>query len=156
MGEDEGGAGDVADVAGAGGDVLEGAQALVEQGEPAFAQAAKRPLEGVAGAGIDIEVAPIGGLFDGHVDAYSSAVVAGVGQGGQSGGGGVVEGGQGVGAGGGEVVHRAGLHIGGPQREAVRRQDGLDVPAVAVRLPAVPQAHARAFHAHSGFVAPVG
>ena len=88
MGEDEGGAGDVTDFAGAGGDVLEGAPALGEQGEPAFAQAAQRALESVAGAGIDIEFAPVCGLFDGDVDAYSGAVVAGVGQGGQPGGGG--------------------------------------------------------------------
>src|SRR3974390_139742 len=106
MGEDEGGAGDVADFAGAGGDVLEGAPALVEQGEPAFAQAARRALEGVTGAGVDIQFAPIGGLFDGHQDADSGAVVAGVCEGGQSSGGGAVEGGQGMGAGGGQVVHR--------------------------------------------------
>src|SRR5215469_14484324 len=48
MGEDRRGAGDVADLARAGGDVLEGAPALVEQGEPAFAQAAQGPLDGVA------------------------------------------------------------------------------------------------------------
>jgi hypothetical protein len=41
MGEDEGGAGDVADLAGAGGDVAEGAPPAGEQGEPAFAQAAQ-------------------------------------------------------------------------------------------------------------------
>jgi hypothetical protein len=46
MGQDERRAGDVADFAGAGGDVLEGAPALVEQGEPAFAQAAQGPLDG--------------------------------------------------------------------------------------------------------------
>jgi Prokaryotic E2 family E len=62
------------------------------------------------------------------------AVVAGVGQGGQSGGGGTVEGGQGVGAGGGDVVHGAGLGMGDPQREPVRGEDGLDVAAVTVRL----------------------
>src|SRR5579859_7301890 len=119
MGEDEGGAGDVADFAGAGGDVLEGAPALVEQGEPAFAQAAKRALDGVAGAGVNIEVPAVGGLVDGDVDADSGAVVAGVVQGAQSGGGGVVEGGQGVGAGGGQVVHRVGLGGRDPQREPV-------------------------------------
>ena len=70
MGEDEGGAGDVADLAGAGGDVLEGAPALAEQGEPAFAQAAQRPLDGVAGAGIDIQFPAVCGLFDGDVDAF--------------------------------------------------------------------------------------
>src|SRR6266516_7573844 len=140
MGEDECGAGDVAYSAGAGGAVLEGAPALVEQGEPAFAQAAQGPLEGVAGTGIDIQFPAAGGLFDGHVDAHSGAVVAGVGQGGQSGGGGgVVEGGQGVGAGGGDVVHRAGLGIGDPQREPVRGGKRMDVAAVGARLAGVPQ-----------------
>jgi hypothetical protein len=41
MGEDESGAGDVADSARAGGDVLEGAPSLGEQGEPAFPEAAQ-------------------------------------------------------------------------------------------------------------------
>ena len=49
MGEDERRAGDVADFAGAGGDVLEGAPALAEQGGPAFARAAQGPQDGVAG-----------------------------------------------------------------------------------------------------------
>jgi len=40
MGEDERGPGDVADLAGAGGDVLQGAPAAGEQRESAFAQAA--------------------------------------------------------------------------------------------------------------------
>ena len=61
MGQDERGAGDVADFAGAGGAVLEGAPALVEQGEPAFAQAAQGPLDGVAGAGAESEVVGAGG-----------------------------------------------------------------------------------------------
>ena len=65
LGEDEGGAGDVADLAGAGGDVLEGAPALVEQGEPAFAQAAQGTLDGVAGAGIDVQFPPAGGCLAG-------------------------------------------------------------------------------------------
>ena len=47
MGEDECGAGNVADLAGAGGDVLESAPALGEQGEPAFAEAAQGALEGI-------------------------------------------------------------------------------------------------------------
>jgi hypothetical protein len=80
MGEDEGGAGDVADLAGAGGDVLEGAPALGDQGKPSFAQAAQRALDGVAGAGIDIEVPPARGLFDRDMDADSGAVVTGVGR----------------------------------------------------------------------------
>ena len=68
-GEDECGAGDVSDFAGAGGDVLEGAPALVEQGERAFAEAAQGPLDGVAGAGVDVQFPAVGGLFGWHVDA---------------------------------------------------------------------------------------
>jgi hypothetical protein len=84
MGEDECGAGDVSDFAGAGGDVLEGAPALVEQGEPAFAEAAQGPLDGVAGAGADVQFPAVGGLFGWRVDADAGAVVAGVGQSGQA------------------------------------------------------------------------
>ena len=69
MGEDERGAGDIADFARAGGDVLEGAPAAGEQDEPAFAQAAHRALDGIAGAGIDIQFPPACGLFDRDVDA---------------------------------------------------------------------------------------
>src|SRR5215813_8493983 len=83
MGEDERGAGDVADFAGAGGDVLEGAPALVEQGEPAFSQTAQRALDGVAGAGIDVEFPPVSGLFDRDMDANADAVVAAVSESGQ-------------------------------------------------------------------------
>ena len=84
MGEDEGGAGDVTDSAGAGGDVLKGAPAAGEQGEPAFAQAAQGAEQRVAGAGIDIEVPPAGGLLDRDAEADARAVVAGVGEGGQA------------------------------------------------------------------------
>src|SRR5271170_1278878 len=147
MGEDEGGTYDVADLAGAGGDVAEGAPAAGEQGEPAFAEAAQRALEGVARTSIDIEFPPVCGLSDGHADADSGAVVAGVGEGGQPGGGGVVEGGQGVGAGGGDVVHRAGLRGRDPQREPVRGGYRLDVTAVGVRLAGVPQVDDLAFYA---------
>ena len=42
-------------VAAGGGDVLEGAPAAGEQGEPAFAQAAQGTLDGVAGAGVNVE-----------------------------------------------------------------------------------------------------
>src|SRR6266702_2874949 len=150
MGEDEGGAGDAADFAGAGGDVLEGAPALAEQGEPAFAEAAQGALDGVAGAGVNIEVAAICGLFDGYVDAYSGAVVARVGQGGQSGGGGVVEGRQGVGAGGGQVMHRSGLGGRDPQREPAGSGERLDVAAVAVSFSGVPQVDDLAFDADGG------
>jgi hypothetical protein len=49
MGKDKRGAGDAADLAGAGGDVLEDAPALGEQREPAFSQAAQGAEHGVAG-----------------------------------------------------------------------------------------------------------
>src|SRR5215468_3648810 len=156
MGEDECGAGDVADFAGAGGDVLEGAPALVEQGEPAFAEAAQGALDGVAGAGVDIEVPPAGGLFDRDMDADAGAVVAGVGESGQTSCGGGVERGESVQAGGGEVVYRAGFGGRDPQREPARGEHGLDVAAVGVCLPGVPQVDDLAFHADGGFFAPVG
>ena len=98
MGEDEGRAGDGADFAGACCDVLEGAPAAGEQGEPAFSEAAQGTLDGIARPAVDIEVPPGGRLLDGDEDADSGAVIAGVGQGGQAGGRGAVERGQGVGA----------------------------------------------------------
>jgi hypothetical protein len=55
MGQDGRGAGGIASLAGAGGDVLEGAPAAGEQGEPAFARAAQGPLDGVAGTGVDVQ-----------------------------------------------------------------------------------------------------
>ena len=55
VGQNERGPGDGADLAGAGGDVLKGAPAAGEQGEPAFAEATKRAEQGVAGAGADTE-----------------------------------------------------------------------------------------------------
>jgi hypothetical protein len=64
-GEDEGGAGDAADFAGAGGDVLEGAPALVEQGEPAFALAAQGPVDGVAGSVSISSSRPLAGCLTG-------------------------------------------------------------------------------------------
>jgi len=74
MGEDERGAGYVADLAGAGSDVVQGAPAAGEQGEPAFAEAARGPLDGVPGTGADIQVPPAGGLFDRDEDADSCAL----------------------------------------------------------------------------------
>src|SRR5215471_16764845 len=85
MGEVERGAGDVADLAGAGCDVPEGAPAAGEQGEPAFTQAAQGTLEGVVGPGIDIEVSSASGLLDGNQDADAgAALISRIGQGGQS------------------------------------------------------------------------
>jgi len=73
MGEDEGGAGDIADLGGAGGEVLQGPPAAGEQGEPAFSAAAQRALEGVTGAGIDIGLPPVCGSPDRDVDADAGA-----------------------------------------------------------------------------------
>jgi len=56
MGEDEGRAGDVADPAGADGDVLQRPPTAGEQGEPAFAQATQRPLEGVITCNLPVKV----------------------------------------------------------------------------------------------------
>src|SRR5712691_7637151 len=103
MGEDKRGAYDVADFARAGGDVLEGAPALIEQGEAAFAQAAQGTLDGVAGAGIDVQFPAVWGLPDGNQDAGARALISGVGQGGQPGRGGGIQRREGMGAGGGEI-----------------------------------------------------
>src|SRR6202034_2222464 len=92
---------------------------------------------------------------DGDVDANARSLIAGIGQGGQALGGGPVERGQGVGAGGGDVVHRAWLNVGGPQRKAVRGEHRLDVAAVAVGLAGVPQVDDRALDAAGRFLAPV-
>jgi hypothetical protein len=69
MGENQGCARDVADLAGAGSDVLERAPAASEQGKPSFPEAAQGALEGVAGTGIDIELPSISGLLDRDVNA---------------------------------------------------------------------------------------
>ncbi len=111
MGEDERRAGDVADFAGAGGDVVKGAPPAGEQREPSFPEAAQGTLESVVGAGIDVKFPAARRLLDGNQDADARALIAGVGKGGQAGRGGRVERGQGMGAGGGDVVHRAGFHL---------------------------------------------
>ena len=65
--------------------MLQGAPAGGEQGEPAFAEAAQRALEGVAGAGTDIEFPAVGGLLDRDVHTDACAVVAGISKGWQAG-----------------------------------------------------------------------
>ncbi|WP_433359121.1 BRCT domain-containing protein [Streptosporangium sp. CA-115845] len=62
IGENECGFDDVADSAGVGGDVLEGAPALGEQGEAAFSRAAQGAQEGIAG--VEVEGPAVGRLFD--------------------------------------------------------------------------------------------
>lgn len=59
----------MADLAGAGGYVLESTPALGEHGEPALAKAAQRALDGIARTGVEIEFAAAGRLFDGDEDA---------------------------------------------------------------------------------------
>jgi len=133
----------------------DGEPAAGEQGEPASAQAAQRTLDSVAGAGVDIELLAAGGLFDWNQDADACALVAGVGQGGQACCRRLLESGKGVGAGGGDVVHRPGFHIGDPQRESIGGEDGLNVAAVGVRLARIPQVDDLALDADGRLFAPV-
>jgi hypothetical protein len=72
------------------------------------------------------------------VDADASAVIAGIGQGGQPVRGGAVERCEGVPAGSGDVVYRAGLGVRDPQREPAGAGDCLHVAAVGVRLAGIP------------------
>ena len=91
MSEDERRSCYVCDLAGAGADVLQGAPPAGEQGEPAFAETAQGPLQGVIGAAADVEFRSVRRLPDRDVDADAGALVAGVSQGGQPAGGGVAE-----------------------------------------------------------------
>src|SRR5690606_42128652 len=109
-----------------------------EQGEAAFADAAQGAQQRVVGAVVNGESAPVGGFFDRGVHADSGAVVGGVGQGGQAAGGRGVQGAQGVFAGGGQIVHRAGLDAGYPDRQPVGAHHRLDVAAKAASLARVP------------------
>ena len=153
--EDECGFGYLGDSARAGGDVLEGAPALGEQGECSFAEAAQGSQERIWGAGVQVEFAPAGGVFHGGFDADSGAVVAVVGQGGHSEGGGAVQGRERVDPGGSDVVDRSGLGVGKPDREPAGQGDGLDVAAVAVGFAGVPQVDDLAFRADGVLAAPV-
>ena len=130
-------------------------QAAGEQRESAFAQAAQTALEGVAGASADIELPPVCGLLDGDVDADARAVIAGVSEGGQPGGGGPVQRGQGVAAGGCDVMHRARLGDRYPQREPVRGDDRLDVAAMGMGFAGIPHVDELALDADSLLPAPV-
>lgn len=58
--------------------------------------------------------------------------------------------------GSGQVVHRAGLHLGNPQREPVWRHDRLDVAAVGMGLAGVPRVDDLAADAEGLLLAPVG
>jgi hypothetical protein len=140
MGEDDCGFDDVADLAGAGGDVVETAPAAGEHGESAFAQAAQAAQQGVVGAIVHVEYLVTGGLFDRGVHPDTRAFVAAVGQCGQvEMGCRPVQGAEHMLSGRGQVVHGAGLDIGHPQREPVRPAERLNVAAVLVGFPGVPQ-----------------
>jgi hypothetical protein len=65
MGEDKCGFDDVADLAGAGGGVVEGAPAAGEEDEAAFARAAQAAAQGVVGAVVHVEDLVTGGLLIG-------------------------------------------------------------------------------------------
>lgn len=135
MGEDKSGAGDVADRAGAGGDVLKDPPAAFEQGESAFAEASQGAQEPVVGAVVRAESLVSLRLLDGRVNADPGAVVVAVGEGGQAGRGCGVQGAEHVRAGSGQVVHRARLDLGDPQREPVGRREGCRLPACWWALP---------------------
>lgn len=153
--EDEGGLGDVADLAGAEHDALEGAPALGHQGEASLAQAAQRAQQRVAGTGIYVQLPASGRLFHRDVDADPCSFVSGVGQYRQ-----VFEvgpqDGEDVLAGGGDVVGAAGQDRRGPERDAAGGEQGLDVPAETVRLAGVPPVDLPALPADGLFFQPVG
>ena len=127
-----------------------------EQGEPAFAQAAKRPLQRVAGAGIDIEFLPAGRLFTGMQMPMPAPSYPGSARAGR------LRAAARYGA--GSAWARAavmsctepGARLGDPQREPVRRQHCLDVAAVHMGLAGVPGVDDLALHAESRLAAPVG
>jgi len=134
--EDERGFGDVAYLGRADSDVLKGAPAFLQEGEPAFALVAQAAQQYVAAFRVGIEIA-FAGLFDRDEDSGAGALVAGIGEAGkgfQPG----PQAGQDKLAGGGDVVGAAGQDAGGPQRDAVRGDDALDEAGVLVRLPGVP------------------
>lgn len=100
----KGGLDDGADFAGTGGDAVQGAPPLCEQGEAAFAEAAEPAQECVVGAVVGVEALGAGWLFDRCVHADAGAVVASVGQSGQPVGCGGIECGQHVFTGWGQVM----------------------------------------------------
>jgi len=100
--------------------VLEGGPPLGERGEPPLSLAAQAAQQGVARAGVGVEVLVPGRLSHRGGDADAGALLTAVGEARHSEGGGAVEGGQGVPAGGGEVVDRPGL--GGPGSTGAARR----------------------------------
>jgi hypothetical protein len=116
--EDERGFDDVADLAGAGSEVVRGTPTSGEDSEAAFAQAAQSAEQGIVAAVVDVEDVVTGGLFDRGMHADPATVVAAIGEGGQVEVGRCpVQGTEQVIAGHGRVVHGAGFDLGHPQRE---------------------------------------
>jgi len=114
--EDEGGAGDVADAAGTERDPLERAPAFLELGGGALAEGADTAEQGVVGLRVDVKV-QVGAacrLLERVVDADPGSLVAGVCEGGQSAGGGLVQHGQAVLTRGTDVVRGAWLGVAHP------------------------------------------
>jgi hypothetical protein len=98
----------------------------------------------------------VGGLLDRDVDALACAVVAEIGEGGQTVGGSGVQGDEDMRAGGAKVVGRSAFDLGDPQREPIRGREGLDIAAASVRFPGILQIDALAFDAGRLVAAPVG
>jgi hypothetical protein len=103
--------------------VPEGASAAAEQGGPAFPEGAQRALDGVASA-VLISSPARQRLPDRNVDA--AALIAGIG--GWAGQPRPVEGGQGVQARGGDVVHRAGLGLRDPSGNPLAASTAWTLP----------------------------
>ena len=87
-----------------GGDVVENAAALRQEGEAAFADAAQCPEEHVVAAVVHRESATICWSFERGEHAVASAFVGGIGQRGQPAGRGGIERAQRMGPRGGQVV----------------------------------------------------
>src|SRR5262245_6159948 len=139
MGGYECGFDDVADLGGAGSDAAQGPPAADEYGEAAFAYAAQATQQCVVGAVVHIECPPVCGLGDRSVYPDTGALVAAGGQCRQiEPGGGPVQGGEGMLTRSGHIMDRAGLDIGGPQRETIGCRERLDVAAVLVSFRGVP------------------
>lgn len=156
MRENECGLGDIADLPRAGGDVLQQSPPLGEQGESALTQTAHTALELVGGAVVEGQGWPFARPFDRGDDADARALVSGIGQGHQPGGGRGVERAEHVGTGRGEIVHRSGFDLGDEEGEPVRAHDPLDIAAVGLGFAGVPEVDLLAFDAGGLLRAAIG
>ena len=107
--------------------MLERPPALGQQREAAFAQASHRAEQCVAGSGINVKLFDPSRFLHRDVDTVTGAFVARIGQQGH----GFQERphqGKDILTGGGQVMDTARQHIGDPQRDPRRVEQGLDVP----------------------------